>query len=108
MWGKGDSFRKYSCSPYNCPCNSNSSGTFIPEWVGSDYYCESGLYSSQLYHDVLFSSDTLWDGEQCNGNEGPCCINPKMPWFMKTLNETTTEDIESNDNLMCEIISFFS
>ena len=24
----------------------------------------------------------------------PCCDNTKMPWFIKTLNETTTEDIE--------------
>ena len=23
-----------------------------------------------------------------------CCTNPKMPWFMKTYNETTTDDIE--------------
>ena len=28
------------------------------------------------------------------GNEGPCCTNPKMPWFIKALNETTPEDIE--------------
>ena len=59
-----------------------------------DYYCESGLCSSQFHHKVLYSTDTLWDGQQCNGNEGPCCTNPKMPWFIKTLNETTTEDIE--------------
>ena len=36
----------------------------------------------------------FWDGQHCNGNEGPCCTNPKMPCFIKTLNETTTKDIE--------------
>ena len=85
---------KDSLRPFICPCNSDSSGTSVPEWVGSDYYCESGLYSSQFYHDDLFSNDRLWDGQQCNGNEGQCCNNPKMPWFIKALNETTTEDIE--------------
>ena len=64
--------------PYVCPCNSDSSGTDVPEWVGSDYYCEAGLHSSLSHHEVLFSNDILWDGKQCNGNEGPCCTNPKM------------------------------
>ena len=85
---------KISAHPYICPCNSDSIGTCVPEWVGSDYYCESALYSSQFYNKVLFSNDTLWDGQQCNGNEGPCCTNPKIPWFIKALNETTTEDFE--------------
>ena len=80
--------------PYICPCNNDSNGTYIPEWIGSDHYCESGLYSTVSNSEVLFSNDILWDGQHCNGNEGPCCTNPKMPWFIKTLNEATTEDIE--------------
>ena len=35
-----------------------------------------------------------WDGQQCGGAEVPCCTHPNMPWFIKTLNETITEDIE--------------
>ena len=77
-----------------CPCNNISTGTIVPSFVGSDHYCESGLPAGQFWQSVLYSSDPLWDGQQCNGNEGPCCTNPKMPWFIKTLNETTTEDIE--------------
>ena len=69
--------------PYSCPCNNDSSGTSVPEWVGNDYYYESALYSSNVHLEVLFSNDTLWDGQLCNGNEGPCCTNPKMPWFIK-------------------------
>ena len=79
---------------YVCPCNSDSEGTYVPEWIGSDYYCESGLPSEQNHEEVLYSNDTLWDGKQCNGNEGLCCTNPKMPWFIKALNETTTDYIE--------------
>ena len=79
---------------YICPCNNDSNGTYVPEWIGNDYYCESGLPSSEVRQFVLLSNDPLWDGQECNGNEGPCCTNPKMPWFIRTLNETTTENIE--------------
>ena len=78
--------------PYSCPCNINSTGTTVPIFVGIDYYCESGV--SQNPNKILYTNDPLWDGQKCNGNEGPCCTNPKMPWFIKALNETTTEDIE--------------
>ena len=77
-----------------CPCNNVSNVTTVPSFVGSDHYCESGLPAGQHWQPVLYSSDSLWDGKQCNGSEGPCCTNPKMPWFVKILNETTSEDIE--------------
>ena len=79
---------------YWCLCNNGNNGTIVPSFVGGDYYCESGLPAGQQWQSVLYSNDTLWDGQQCKGNEGLCCIYPKMPWFVKTLNETTTEDIE--------------
>ena len=79
-----------------CPCNNESVGTSVPSFVGSEYYCESGvhIYRGLPSDFTLYSDDPLWDGQQCNGNEVPCCTNPKMPWFIKTLNDTTTEDIE--------------
>ena len=73
---------------YNCPCKQNST-TVTPPYVGTDYYCESGTPLC-----CLMSNDPLWDGQQCGGGEAPCCKHPNMPWFIKTLNETTTEDIE--------------
>ena len=61
-------------------------------FVGNDYYCESGSYD---YDDwVLFPNDPLWDGQDCPGRKATCCISPKMPWFVKTLNETVAYDIE--------------
>ena len=51
-------------------------------FVGMDYYCESAI--PYKFTKTLYSNDSLWDGQQCNGNEGPCCTNPKMPWFIKT------------------------
>ena len=43
---------------------------------------------------ILYADDPLWDGQNCNGPESTCCTNPNIPWFLKTLNETTTDNIE--------------
>ena len=82
---------------YACPCNTIGEQA-VPSYVGSDYYCETGDndITQPAGHDTnaLYSNDPLWDGQQCPGVEAPCCTHPNMPWFNKTLSETTTEDIE--------------
>ena len=93
IWTLGVGLYEYSGCIDCCPCNTNSTGTTVPSFVGNDYYCESGIASGD-FNTVLYPNDPIWDGQQCGGLEGPCCTNPKMPWFIKTLNETTTEDIE--------------
>ena len=75
-----------------CPCN-NGSSVSPPPFVGNDYYCESAV-GYVAYSSILYPDDPLWDGQNCNGPESTCCTNPNMPWFLKTLNETTTDDIE--------------
>ena len=87
---------------HNCPCN-NGSSAIPPPYVGSDYYCETGNNGNVRGSHMLYPNDPLWDGQQCPGVEAPCCTHPNMPWFTKTLSETTTEDIElrvcrSNNN----------
>ena len=78
-----------------CPCNTgyyggDPSSTFI----GSHYYCESGNPLFDWFH-ILYTNDTLWDGQQCNGREGPCCLaNSTMPWFYRSLDTHTNDDIE--------------
>ena len=75
-----------------CPCNSDST-VQVPPYVGSDYYCETGNNSPDFVSG-FHPDDPLWDGQQCVGVEAPCCTHPNMPWFIKTLGETTTEDIQ--------------
>ena len=75
---------------HDCPCKQKST-TVTPPLVGTDYYCESG--TQFCCPTSLVYNDPLWDGQQCGG-EALCCTHPNMPWFIKTLNETTTEDIE--------------
>ena len=77
----------------DCPCNTGSSvhGVVVPDFVDNDYYCESGPGDLT---GILYVEDILWDGQQCNEIESTCCTTPNMPWFLKTLNEETNDDIE--------------
>ena len=97
-----------------CSCN-NGSTVQVPPYVGNDYYCETGN-NNNYYSRNFFPGDPLWDGHQCVGTEAPCCTHPNMPWFIKTLDETTTEDIKlrvcNNDGVadeqtLLQLISIF-
>ena len=98
------SLYNYVTNSRSCPCKQNSVAV-VPPFVGNDYYCESArlLCCGFPYDDVL------WDG-QCSQNEALCCAHPNMPWFIKTLNETTTENIElriCNNNPILDLIELF-
>ena len=46
---------------YQCPCFNNTSLiSQLPEFVGSDYFCESGC-SSKWKSGQIYASDPLWD-----------------------------------------------
>ena len=74
-----------------CPCTGG--GASPPSFVGSDYYCESGNPNAP-WSPVWYSSDVLWDRQQCGGNEGTCCNPPDLPWFCKTFPTPISEDLE--------------
>ena len=77
-------------SNYFCPCNPNSN-QLLPLYVGNDYYCESGLDTPG----IKLSNDLLWDGDDCWDQEQEgCCQNSNLPWFHKTINQATSDDIE--------------
>ena len=72
----------------SCPCSPNP-GTNPPSFVGSNYYCESGVDGSGPY----YLSDPLWDGSGCSSGN-TCCSNVNLPWFQYQLSEMTRDDIE--------------
>ena len=77
----------------DCPC-SVAPGRSPPDYVGNNYYCESGNPNPMggFIHGHLYGDDQLWDGEMC---EGQCCSNGKSPpWFSVQLANHTTQDIE--------------
>jgi len=98
----------------NCPC---AGGTSPPAFVGSDYYCEAALSGPPWDPPVLYSNDTLWDGQDCDGLERTCCDPPNLPWFCKELPEPTTDDLEfrlcgdeprnTNENIPIDLVKLY-
>ena len=82
---------------FSCPCvvaGSSFTPQTPPSFVGNNYYCESGNPSniSENTDALRYTSDPLWDGQQC---EGQCCRDGRIPpWFSVTLANPTTDDIE--------------
>ena len=75
---------------WTCPCTGNS--TTIPSFVGENYFCESGVPGNGNSAYSYYSSDQLWDGNNCAGNA--CCDFNNPPYFCSQLPEATTDDIE--------------
>ena len=82
--------------------------------MGSDYYCESG--TKIVVWSAWHTSDPLWDGMQCGGDEGPCCNHTGLPWFNKNTPTTTAATINvrlcpdentNNENIGIERLELF-
>ena len=99
-----------------CPCDISRENNMIPLFVGEDYFCESGyVYGSGIPAYILHSNDPLWDGRDCHSNS-TCCSLHNPPYFTKTLNQTTTDDLElriclyngaSSDNIAVELVELY-
>ena len=78
---------------YLCPCSNNISWPYSTNFVGNDYFCDSGNRANTLNPFSFYSNDPLWDGQGC-GPTSTCCQFNNPPWFYKTLNQSTTDDLE--------------
>ena len=76
-----------------CPCDT-SIDIRVPPFVGEDYFCESGVNEAWYRRYTLYSTDTLWDGEDCLPSS-MCCSQHNPPYFIKQLPTPTTDDIEA-------------
>ena len=97
-------WENHTSSTYEvCPCDTTSN-IRIPPFVGEDYFCESGYvypgYRNRTLEYRLHSNDTLWDGEGCHSSSS-CCSLHNPPYFTKSLDQTTTDDLELR---MCSIL----
>ena len=75
-----------------CPCDGGTSP--VPEFVGSDYFCESGLNGPWVGQFIFYPEDQLWDGEDCLVSS-TCCSFNGPPYFIKEMGNATTDDIEA-------------
>ncbi|XP_019860023.1 PREDICTED: uncharacterized protein LOC109588296 [Amphimedon queenslandica] len=76
-----------------CPCNTGATST-VQSFVGEHYYCESGTNSAPS-HGTVYTTDPLWDGNNCPSVEAPCCNGTGLLWFFRDYgNATITDYIE--------------
>lgn len=64
-----------------CPCQGPSSVATSPDYIGDNYFCESGSWD-----------EPLWDGKGCQTDW--CCSFNSPPWFSVTLTPPTREQLE--------------
>ena len=75
----------------NCPCSIEAE-IQPPTSISKNYFCESGNPNDGFVRGRLYSSDRLWDGQQC---EGSCCEGTQSPpWFSVQLPAPTMDMIE--------------
>ena len=77
-----------------CPCsNINRQGTTpIPAFIGNNYFCDTGNFATNNQI-IYYSSNPLWDGEDCS-SISTCCQFNNPPWFCASLPDSTTDDLE--------------
>ena len=75
---------------YNCPC-AQRSGNRPQQFVGTNFYCESGSHSAPT--NKWYMNNTLWDGQGCHASSR-CCRNRRQPWFLTALPSATRSNIE--------------
>jgi len=79
----------------NCPC-TNTQLNFshrVPEFIGNNYFCDTGNAGPDRNGSSYYTSDPLWDGQGC-GHHSSCCQFNSPPWFQRELSQITSDDIE--------------
>uniref|UniRef100_A0A1X7UMX0 Uncharacterized protein n=1 Tax=Amphimedon queenslandica TaxID=400682 RepID=A0A1X7UMX0_AMPQE len=75
-----------------CPCATGST-VKVPDFIGNNYFCESGNPEKTAKHTVVYIKDVLWDMQKCEGAEAPCC-KTKFDRAYAVLPSPTTDDIK--------------
>ena len=72
---------------YVCPCSRpDYNQSWIPTFVGNNYYCESGFNSSCCLYETVWG-DPLWDGNGCFALNNTCCNH--YGWFYRQVQESS-------------------
>ena len=82
---------------HNCPCTTlgTTVALRLPNFIQSDYYCDSGNPTGNRYIRNHLYPDQLWDSSGASCALGStCCDNPGQPWFKKKLGKTISDDVE--------------
>ena len=71
------------------PCHDETR----PESVVNDFFCDTGNPESGSSLNTFYHVNPLWDGVGCAA-DNECCPTDNPPYFLKTLPQPTTDDIE--------------
>ena len=97
IWTFANALDEYPSHPVSiCPCTkfNEQYSISIPSYVGSDYFCETGVPQGQRWSSgTFYADDSLWDGGGC-GATSTCCTFNNPPWFCKQLPQSTNADLE--------------
>ena len=115
IWTFAAALGETSSPDFICPCTNNETNSTAPppEYVGNDYFCDTG--SSTSSRSTFNDDDPLWNGAGC-GPLSTCCSFNDPPWFHKQLPQHTTDDIEmrvcrdqeaSNEDIALEMVDVF-
>ena len=82
----------YGGGQYRCPCarSDPNDRTYVPTFVGENFYCESG-YPGTGFQSRVAWEDPLWDGQNCVAPGNKCC--ERYGWFHRNVS-SSTDDIE--------------
>ena len=83
----------YGTEKYRCPCarSNPNDRTYVPTFVGENFYCESGFPSTSFQFNIVVWGDPLWDGQNCVAPGNKCC--ERYGWFHRDVS-SPTDDIE--------------
>ena len=73
----------------NCPCDGGASP---PDFVGNNYFCETGDDTPNVQLHRFYDDDPLWDGYDCHNTT--CCLLNGPPYFSVQVDSPTTDAIE--------------
>ena len=64
-----------------CTCTYPSRPNLPPDFVGNNYFCETGVPPDRgWFQNTFHADDPLWDGGGC-GPTSTCCTLNNPPWF---------------------------
>ena len=98
---------------YQCPGDrADYRASCIPDFVGTDYYCETSWVSSFRRGRHVWD-DLLWDGKGCHLSTAHSC--DRYGWFHKQVNTTTdyievrlcADQVTSNEDVLAELIEIW-
>ena len=94
LWTYAAGFSEtYSLTNHLCPCaRTGYSSSWIPSFVSSNFYCETGRvrYQGKMFGNIWWD-DPLWDGQGCFTSGNTCC--DRYGWFHRQV-PPTTDNIE--------------